>query len=213
MMNIITKFLKPSNGRYHDDYLRFAGWSLVSNIFVSIQSVLSTHNMLSVLTLDDSAQSLTTLNYVGKDIIGQLGSLIYITRMGNKIDAKPIKFLHSSNILQQSSFILVAITPLCDPSLFLPLTGLSNICLNISFTGYGTLNALCIRKSSTAENMGEIYSKLTVLNTLSSSIGLLIGVFFNLYVDSTAINSAVIPLCGIIRVLTVNKSIQCIIKK
>ena len=79
--------------------------------------------------------------------------------------------------IQQTAFMSVCLTPYA-PEYFLPVAGLSNIMVNLSFTGFGAINAKCIKELSTGsdnENMGEIYAKVAVLNTFGSSIGLLIG--------------------------------------
>jgi hypothetical protein len=42
-----------------------------------------------------------TFNYIGKDIIGQMGGLMYMSKMGDKADKEPVKFLQYSNGIEQ----------------------------------------------------------------------------------------------------------------
>ena len=47
-----------------------------------------------------------------------------------------------------------------------------NILSNLSSTGFGAVNAKCISKLAIDNNIMELYSKITIVNTIGSSIGL-----------------------------------------
>lgn len=197
------------NGKTSPDYIKFVGWSFVSTALVSLQTAMSTHSMLDVVG-DSSYRS---FNYIGKDVIGQVGSLYYMTRMGSKTDDEPKKVLWYSNAVQQSSYFIMSATPLLSSDLFLPFAGFSNTLANISFTGYGAINAKCIRHlSNDGENTGEIYSKITTFNTLASSIGLTLGVGVCICIPEPEFRTALIPFIGFARVYAFNKAIEDIIK-
>jgi hypothetical protein len=151
-----------------------------------------------------------TINYIGKDVIGQLGALAYISKMSEKADKKPGDFLIYSNIVQQTSFILMSTTPLMAPGLFLPIAGVSNLMSNVSFTGYGAMNAKCIQVMAD-NNVGEIYSKITTVNTMASSLGLTIGITICMFVPEHEYRTAIIPFIGMARVYTFNKAIEDIV--
>ena len=93
-MKYIKSLLFPI-GKQHQKYKQFIGWSFISNILVSTQSVIATHSMLH--SINTNSEITRTLNYVGKDIIGQLGGLFYLANIGKKIDKNPEKFLLYSN--------------------------------------------------------------------------------------------------------------------
>ncbi len=112
-----------------------------------------------------------------------------------------------SNIVQQSSLICVSLTPLF-PVYFLPIAGLSNILSTLSFTGFGAINAKCIGKLSTGGNIGELYSKITIINTIGSSIGLLLGLGINIMIPDHQERALLIPLIGLMKVYTYNKAIE-----
>lgn len=205
--NSLKKIFLPS-GNCPPNYVIFMGWSFISTMLVSVQTAMSTHSMLDVVG-DSSYRS---LNYIGKDIIGQVGGLYYMANIGAKSDKDPVKFLLYSNIVQQTSFVILSSTPLVSAECFLPLAGLSNTLSNISFTGYGAINAKCIQRMSTNGNTGEIYSKITTVNTIASSIGLSIGIGICLYVPEPEIRTALLPFIGIARVWAFNNAIDGLIQ-
>lgn len=208
-MKILNKLFLPS-GKYSPKYVNYLKWSFLSNVIVSIQSAMSTHSMLDVLS-DDMGGGYKTINYIGKDIIGQVGALFYISKMGEKADKEPERFLLYSNAIQQTSFFMVSCTPLVSNTMFLPIAGVSNVFSNISFTGYGAVNAKCIQMISEDNNIGEVYSKLTTVNTMASSIGLSVGVGICIYIPDHESRLCFLPLLGALRIYTYNRAIKNLI--
>ena len=206
-MNNLRKLLLPL-GKKHKNYNEFITWSFISNILVSAESVIATHSMLHSINTD--SETIRTVNYVGKDIIGQIGGLFYIANIGKKIDQKPEKFLIYSNIIQQSSFLIITMTPFA-PEYFLPIAGISNILTNISYTSYGAINAKCIQKLALEENIGEIYAKISIVNTLGSSIGLLLGLFITIKLPYYNDRIFILPFLGLGRIYSFQKAIKQII--
>lgn len=196
------------NGKYNKLYSQYVGWSFISTVLVSAESAMSTHSLLHAINTD--SETLRTINYVGKDIIGQLGGLGYMAKMGEKSDKEPLKFLNYSNIIQQSSYIMICSTPFVS-DYFLPIAGFSNILSNISYTGYGAINAKCVQKLATDNNIGEIYAKITVINTLGSSIGLILGLGITACLPDHGSRLAILPFLAIGRVYTFNKAIRGLI--
>lgn len=204
---MFSRLIKPQMGNIHPQYMKFVKWSMLSNVIVSFETAISTHNMLA--SLNGGENTHVTINYIGKDIIGQLGSLYYINKVSQTIDKNPYNIVQKCNIMQQFSYMCICTAPFIDTLWFLPITGLANILVNLSFTGFGAVNAICIKKLSN-DNIGEIYSKLTIVNTMSSSIGLCIGVAFNTMINDPMINCIMIPISGIMRVITLNKSLDAL---
>lgn len=195
-------------GKVHIKYQQYIGWSFISNVLVSVENALSSHSMLHAI--DIGSDTVRTANYIGKDIIGQIGGLIYIANMGKKSDQQPTRFLFYSNILQQSAYISMCMTPLI-PNYFLPIAGFSNILSNISFTGFGVINAKCIQILAIDNNMGEMYAKVSVINTLGSSIGLLIGLGITTLIPEHDIRLCLIPLLAVGRICSFRLAIKDII--
>jgi len=207
-MNLFKTLVYPT-GKYHPKYLQYIGWSFASNCLVSTQSVLSVHSMLSAVDTGGS-DAVRTANYVGKDIIGQTGGLWYMSKMGKHSDKNPKKFLFYSNIVQQASYVVTCCTPLC-PSYFLAIAGTANIMTNISFTGFGAINARCIQRLAVDDNIGEIYAKISVINTLGSSIGMIVGLGITTAVPDHTLRLCLVPLIGVVRVYCYNKAVEGLI--
>ena len=207
-MNYIKKLLYPS-GKYHTSYGKYIRWSFVSNVIVSAESVLSTHSILSAISTNNT-EIIRTTNYVGKDIIGQVGALLYISKMSQKADKDPKKFLLYSNIIQQSSYMINCITPMF-PSYFLYIAGMSNIASNISFTGFGAVNARCIQILAQDDNIGEIYAKISLINTIGTSVGLISGLCITVIFPDHESRLCLIPFLGFARAYTYRRAIKDII--
>lgn len=197
-------------GCYSQYYSQYVGWSFISNIFLSAESVLSTHSMLNAIGYASNSLIITS-NYIGKDIVGQLGGLVYINKMGKQADAQPRKFLMYSNIFQQSAILIECITPLIPTYYFIAVAGGANIAKNISFTGIGAINAKCIQKLAIDNNIGQIYAKISILNTLGSSIGMLIGLLFATQLLNHTLIVGLIPFLAVARIYTFRRAIKGLI--
>jgi hypothetical protein len=204
-MNRVRLLIFPS-GKCHKSYGKFVSWSFLSNILVSAESVLSTHAMLNAIS-SENTETVRTVNYIGKDIIGQLGSLGYMAKMANKADKSPKKFLRHSTIIQQTSFLTMCLTPFC-PSYFLYVAGTANAASNIAFTGFGAINAKCIQKLAIDDNIGELYAKITVLNTIGSSVGLILGLGLIQVIKEPSMTFLFIPVVGGLRYFTFKKAVE-----
>ena len=208
---IIDKFknlILPTSGPIHLSHLKYIKWSFLSNILVSTETALGSDNMLHAINYD--SENVRTLNYIGKDIIGQIGGTLYMAKISEQADKQPRNFLIYSNVIQQSSYMLMATTSLFDPYYFIPIAGVANIFSNISFTGYGAINAKCIQEMSD-NNMGEMYTKITMINTTASSIGLMIGVGICTAIPDDNIRLGMMPIVGMLRVYSYNKAIKGLI--
>ena len=205
----ITKSIYPS-GKVHQKYLNYILWSSISNIVFSIENVISTHSMLSVVGKASTELTLS-INFIGKDLIGQLGALTYMNKMGKKADKDPYNFIKYSMCLHQSSVLLENLTPLLPIEIFMPIAGISNIMMNISFTGFGAINAKVISILAQDNNIGEIYSKLSVINTMCSSIGMGLGLVIVAFIPDHSIRLGILPLLCIIRIYSYIKAIDGIV--
>ena len=97
------------------------------------------------------------------------------------------------------------------PDYFLPVAGFSNILLNISFISFGAINAKCIQNLANNNNTGEIYSNISIVNTLGSSFGLLLGIGIVGLIPDHATRMCIIPMFALGRIISFNKAIQSIV--
>ncbi len=204
---MMRKLLYPS-GKHHPKYTEYLTWSFISNVVVSAESAMASHSMLAAI--GSQSETYRTVNYIGKDIIGQLGALGYISKMSTKADKEPHKFLTYSHIVQQLSFASVFVTPLV-PTLFLPLAGFSNILSNVSFAGFGAVNARCIQRLAIDDNVGEIYAKISIINMIGSSVGLLAGVAITIAIPDHATRLCTTPFLAAARVYSMNRAVKTLI--
>jgi hypothetical protein len=208
--NKLKTIIYPSGG-VHEKYGKYVGWSCTSNIIASIESVLSTHSMLSVV--GNTSNELTlSINYIGKDIVGQLGGLLYMSKMGEKADKESRKFINWSMGFQQCAVLVECATPLIPIQAFIPIAGLANIGKNISFTGLGAVNAKIIQTLAQDNNTGEIYAKISVINTLGSTIGMGLGLAIASAIPDHTTRLCIMPFLACMRVYSYNKAIDGLIK-
>ncbi len=208
-LNKFKSIIAPA-GKIHPKYYQYIGWSFASNVLSSTESAMSTHDMLQAVGNSESSV-IQTSNYIGKDIIGQIGGLMFMAKIGREADNKPRRFLLYANMFQQTAFMTVMLTPHC-PDYFLPIAGLANVMFNISFTSFGAINAKCIGElSNKATNTGEIYAKISVLNTFGSSIGLLIGLGINAMTPDGVTRLGIIPVLAAGRVYCFDRAVSSLI--
>lgn len=206
-MNRLRTLFFPS-GQVHTKYTSYIGWSFASNVLVSAESAMATHSMLHSISCD--TETIRTLNYIGKDVIGQLGCLAYIAKTGKEVDKDPKRFLFYSNFAQQLAYMSVCATPM-SPEYFLPIAGFSNIFSNVSFIGFGAINAKCIQKLAIDGNVGELYAKISVFNTIGSSLGLMIGLGIVTVIPDHSTRLCLIPIFAFCRIAAFNRAVNGLI--
>lgn len=205
----MSKFLLPS-GRVHKNYLKYLYWNSFSNFIVSIESVLSTHSMLTTVGANIGVN--VSINFIGKDIIGQIGSLYAMNKIGKYIDKEPLRFLKMSLLLEQTSILMECATPIFPLSSFIAVGGISNVGKGIAFSGIGCLSATVVNKLSIdKDNIGEIYSKIGIVNTITTSVGMSLGLLIASLIPCHETRLCLIPILACFRYLGFYKSIEGII--
>lgn len=187
MLRTTLKKLIYPRGKVHKNYGKYVGWSCFSNFIISIESVLSTHSMLSVVG-QASTELTLSVNYIGKDIVGQIGGLYYMNKMGEKADKEPKKFVKYSMAFQQASVFMECTTPMLPISTFIPVATLAE-----------------------DNNVGEIYAKISVLNTLGSTIGMGLGLVIAAHIPDHTTRLGLMPILTMIRIYSYNKAIEDLI--
>ena len=102
-------------------------------------------------------------------------------------------------------------TPLLPLYTFMPIAGLANIGKNISFTGIGAINARVIQKLAQDNNIGEIYAKISILNTLGSTLGMIMGLFIASQIPCHSHRLCLMPVLTLLRVYTYRKALKGLI--
>ena len=192
-------------------YNRYLIYSSCANLICGFETIVSSYSMLhaSGVGKENIELASISLNLLGKDILGQVISLPFINKISKYGDKEPIKYIRNNVILFESANLLECLTPLFIPSLFLPMATIGNIGKNIGFTGFGSFNANIISKLSiNKDNITEIYSKITMVNSLSYSLGMGLGLLFVNIVPQLEYRLLILPFSGILRYIFIRKSID-----
>lgn len=194
---------------------QYLKWSAINSFSTSVSSVISTNSMLSSITSGPSYSSIMTTHYIGKDIIGQLGGLMYAWKTGKTADSQPLKYITKGVFVLQASFYIENLAPLVTNKLFiLPFLGFSSSLKNISFISIGAVNANNLQKLATqtqspsvTSNIGECYSKAASINTISSTLGMISGIGIIYFIPSYTFRTTVIlPVMSIISIYSLRKA-------
>lgn len=213
MLSKILCFTRVS-GEISKSYNRYLIHSSYANLICGFESIVSSYSMLDASGVGKENIELASisLNLLGKDILGQIISVPIINKISKYGDKNPIKYIRNNVILFELSNLLECLTPLFIPSLFIPMATIGNIGKNIGFTGFASFNANIISKLSiNKDNITEIYSKISIINSLSYSLGMGIGLFFVTFVTKLEYRLILLPISGIFRYIFIHKSIDNLI--
>jgi hypothetical protein len=184
-------------------------YSSIFNWSTSSISVISTNSMLtSIVGSSPSNTALITTSYISKDIIGQAGGLVYSWKTGKKADKDPMNYILKGVFLQHLSFYMENCSGLIQSTNYIiPFLGLCSILKNVSFISIGAVNARNIQKlSKDQNNIGELYSQIASINTLSSTAGMITGLGIVRFIpDYTVRTIVVMPLLTGISLYTAKK--------
>lgn len=191
----------------------FIKYSSLSTFFISAENVIGTHCMLHSLNITDPTSVALTYNFIGKDLIGQLGCLAYLHKSSKQIDLQPRNFTHKVLVTQQAGIVMEYIIPFIPSYLFLPVAGVANVFKNISFAGIGAINAKCISRLSEREKIGvgQLFAKVTAVNTCMSSLGMFFGLVIVGMVPDDEIRLGLLPIFSLLRIYTFRKAIANLI--
>jgi Vitamin B6 photo-protection and homoeostasis len=160
-----------------------------------------------------SYTSVIATNYIGKDIIGQVGGLIFAWKTGKKADTEPLKYITQGGIILQASFFLENCTPFINNKLLIiPFLGISSTLKNISFISIGAVNVNNLQKLTlpgreVGGSIGDGYSKAASINCIASTLGLLCGIAVIHFIPSYTIRTiAILPLMSCISIYSLRKA-------
>ena len=202
------------SGEISRHYYKYLIYSSATNIICGFESTVSSYSMLYASGVGDETVALASisLNLISKDILGQIISVSFINKASKYGDKTPSKYIRNNVILFELSNFLECCTPLFTNSMFIPMATIGNIGKNIGFTGFGSFNANVISKLSiNKDNITELYSKITIVNSLSYSFGMSLGLIFVNLVPDLETRLFVLPISGILRYMFIKKSIDGII--
>lgn len=213
-MNSTRNFLrfrnKIINSKLMTTQNKYLFYSGLTTYISSIEYVMSTHSLLETASLNSNEMNIS-MNFIGKDIIGQIGSLVIINFVSKYSDKDPMKFLKFSILTEQISIFAESSVPLLYSFLFIPIGALSNVGKSVSMIGIGSLNVKVINAISVDNNVGETYSKIASVNTISSSLGMITGLAITALIPCHHTRLCLIPFLGVFRFLTLKKGLQLVL--
>lgn len=201
---------------------RFAGkesykvFLAINSFSTSTLSVVATESMLQNVTSSELPIGATkerqtlTATYIGKDIIGQTAGLVYGFVVGKTADTKRDSYLKKALFMQQSAYFLES----CSSSILsltnstvLPFFGFTSFLKNVSFIAIGAVNAQTVYRNTEPSKIGETYAKIASINTVASTLGMLLGVYLVKAIPcSTTRTALVVPIFSSISVWSILKS-------
>lgn len=179
--------------------------SSLANMFCGFSSVQSTHCMLLASGVGDATAvaSSISINFIGKDILGQIASIPFVLKFSKIAKENPQTHLRGSIFIFETANLIECTTPLF-PHLFIPLAIAGNIGKNIGFIGTGSFNANIISKLSS--DVISDYSLISVCNTISFSLGMSLGLLCSININSYGLRMSIMVILGIARYYALKNS-------
>lgn len=191
------------------DYTRFVILKNTSVVISAAGGVLATQSMLHAIGLGASALPLAAgLNWVIKDGLGQLGSVIFASVVSVNFDAQPKKWnMISTLCLEMSSFIEL-LTPLW-PHLFLPLAALANMGKNVACLSASASRAAIHRSFAIHQNLADVTVKSGSQTMAAAMIGMGIGVSAAAIIQNDPLMiGTMFVSCAVLNIILTYKSLK-----
>lgn len=181
---------------------RYALYSLTSNIVSGFETSVSTAYLFEAMEVNPNVSIASS--YLLRDVISNVSSLYVLNAWSKNVDRDYAVSLRRSQMFGQLSIISDVISLYIDPSFIVPITGVANVGRSVSWVTIGALNARIIQQLS-ANNIGEMYSKLSIVNTLGQSLGTILGLGFMYILPSKHAQFLILPFTGILRYVLYKK--------
>ncbi len=197
--NVIKHFL-PNNypNSVEKGYTQFISYCFLGNTFSSAAMVLSTQTLLLAVGVGSASASpmAGALNWVMKDGIGQLGGILFASRITsttssssnhgyggihttrtstNTIDKDPKRWRMVSSLSMDMATFLEILTPLF-PGYFLALASIANVGKNVGFLTASASRASIHQSLAKQNNLGDVTAKAGSQSIAASLIGTGLGI-------------------------------------
>jgi hypothetical protein len=189
---------------------QYLGWNFLAILTSSATGVLASHQLLSHIDLINSDGFAITYNYIGRDVVGQLGGLLFVTKWAPNLTINPMRSGVKFSALTSLSLLLeIGITILPYTSQSLIGLSLCNIGKNLGWIGMSGVNIKCLQTFDDEKiQLSQLYTQFNVTMTLASTIGMGVGLGLSklqvLYPGVTLIA----PLLSLVSLLSYRRSLQ-----
>jgi hypothetical protein len=167
------------------NYLTFCKWQSLQYVVSSMGGVLSMQAMLHAIGIGSGAVPLAAaLNWIIKDGIGQLGGVIFASRVNTNFDSDPKQWRVRGEFALLASTGLEICTPLF-PKLFIPLAAIANIGKNVSCLASSATRAAINNSFITMDNLADVTAKSASQAIASSLIGTALAICISPLIGTT----------------------------
>ena len=178
-------------------YRNYVLYCFSANVCGSAAMVLSTQTLLLAVGVGSSeaAPLAAGLNWVMKDGIGQLGGILFASRLGSaatgsSIDSDPKRWRVASAISMDGATWLEILSPLF-PGYFLPIASVANIGKNIGFLTASASRAAIHNALTLRTNLGDVTAKAGSQSIAASLVGTALGIGLSPLMQGEVANVAV----------------------
>ncbi len=163
-------------------YAEFSSYCFLANTCGSAAMVLSTQTLLIAVGVGSTVASpmAGALNWVMKDGIGQLGGVLFASRITsnkreNNIDKDPKRWRMVSALSMDFATLLEILSPLCQ-GYFLLVASVANIGKNIGFLTASASRAALHQSLALKGNLGDVTAKAGSQSIAASLLGTSLGI-------------------------------------
>jgi hypothetical protein len=175
-------------------------YSFSSSFLGGLQMTLSSSLFLQKLNIFDE-NSMRMYNFFGKDIFGQVGGSFFALKYIKKFNKPNDKLIKKVCLFQSSVIFSESLIYFLPINLSIPMIFIVNIGKNIGWITLGALNQYNMKNLSNEEdNLPEIYSKLSIINTFGYSFGMMSGIYIYSYFEKNGVEY-LIPLSTLLSIL------------
>ena len=161
-------------------YAKYSSLQFLSNMSSSTSAVLSTQALLQAVGLGPSSIPISgALNWVVKDLLGQLGGVMFASYLGKTkaFDSNPKRWRFASSVAMDASVFLELLCPFF-PSAFLPIAAVANAGKNMSYLSASASRAALHNAMAVQSNLADITAKAGSQTVLAGMLGTAVGCGF-----------------------------------
>jgi Vitamin B6 photo-protection and homoeostasis len=203
--NITTHFL-PAHYPHSvaDGYAQFSLLAFAASVAGSAAMVLSTQTLLLAVGVVGSNSTSSgvmagALNWVLKDGIGQLGGVLYASKMGQtkRFDADPKRGRMMAALSLDAASLLEILSPWVASSHVLPLACLANVGKNIGFLTASASRAALHQSLAQQGNLADVTAKAASQSMAAGLLGTAIGIGLSTFVLQQDATNFIVGFCGL----------------
>jgi len=187
-----------------DGYAKFTLYSVAASVAGSAGMVLSTQTLLLAVGVVGSYDASLSapimagaLNWVLKDGIGQLGGVIFASRMGQHkhFDANPKQWRMTAAVALDMASLLEILSPLfVTTGMVLPIACVANVLKNIGFLTASASRAAIHQSFASSGNLADVTAKAGSQSMAAGLVGTALGISLSKLLGQDA-NNFVLGFC------------------